>query len=200
MSRDNEQDKKTTLPPFGLAEDILGEDADGCKAPEDTETGDAPAEGAVGEDEGESRVRIISFFLAGQEYGVEISRVREIVRVSEITFVPHVAEYISGVINLRGNVLPVIDLKKKMGLGETEDGIKPHNRIMVVDYEDEVLGLLVDLVASITVISSGLVDTSSRGETEESGHTETIARVDDKTLILLDLDRALSREEQKNPQ
>ena len=68
----------------------------------------------------EATEHLATFFLAGEEYGVDVRLVQEIIRVSEITQVPRAPEFIKGVINLRGRIIPVVDLKRKLGLGEVE--------------------------------------------------------------------------------
>ena len=144
------------LPSSGLAADILARDE-----ARRVEPAFAPAPAAPARDHAaaqslsffavpvqeqraaaEAMEHLATFSLDREEYGVEVRLVQEIRRVSEITVVPRAPEFVRGVINLRGRILPVVDLKKKLGLGEVAIG--KASRIVVVRLRDRLLGLLVD--------------------------------------------------------
>ena len=90
----------------------------------------------------EATEHLATFFLADEEYGVDVRVVQEIIRVADITQVPRAPDFIKGVINLRGRIIPVVDLKRKLGLGDVD--VSRQARIVVVKLRDRLIGLLVD--------------------------------------------------------
>jgi purine-binding chemotaxis protein CheW len=124
------------------------------------------------------------------DYAVPIHRVQEIVRVPEITRVPHAQAGVEGVINLRGRVLPVVDLASRLALGTTEHARSA--RVVVVDGGSESIGLLVDGVSEVLRVSASDVEppsatTSGNGPTAVLG----VAKLGERLVLLLDLDAAL---------
>src|SRR6185369_655577 len=105
----------------------------------------------------EATEHLATFFLAGEEYGVDVRLVQEIIRVTEITQVPRAPEFIKGVINLRGRIIPVVDLKKKLGLGEV-DLARRAARIVVVKLRDRLIGLLVDGASQVLKVPIASID------------------------------------------
>jgi len=101
----------------------------------------------------EERMQLVSFILDREEYGVEVLKVREIIRMPNITRVPNTPHYVEGVINLRGKVIPIISLRKRFNLDLTENDIR--TRIMVMDMTNELTGFIVDSVAEVIRITSG---------------------------------------------
>lgn len=139
--------------------------------------------------------QLVVFDLALESYGVDISAVREIIRLQEITQVPRTPEFVEGVINLRGKVIPVIDLRRRFGLTVGEEN--KDNRIVVVDIGGQDIGVIVDAVTEVLRISSELVEPpSSLITTSESGYLLGIAKLDGRMIILLDLQEVLSEVEQ----
>ena len=138
--------------------------------------------------------QLVVFDLSGEAYGVNIETVREIIRMQAVTYVPDTPDFVEGVINLRGNVNPVVDLRKRFGLNvdeETDD-----TRIVVVDIGGESIGVTVDAVTEVLRITEDAVEpTSALITTEDSFYIEGIAKLGDRLLILLDLERVLSTEE-----
>ena len=138
--------------------------------------------------------QLVSFDLATESYGVDIGAVREIIRLQEITNVPRTPEFAEGVINLRGEVIPVVDLRKRFGLPVGDQSAE--NRIVVVDIGGQDIGVIVDAVNEVLRIFSDSVEPpSSVITTADSDYLMGIAKVDDKLLILLDLESILSAEE-----
>lgn len=138
--------------------------------------------------------QLVSFDLATESYGVDIGAVREIIRLQEITNVPRTPEFVEGVINLRGKVIPVVDLRKRFGLPVGDQSAE--NRIVVVDIGGQDIGVIVDAVNEVLRIFSDSVEPpSSVITTADSDYLMGIAKVDDKLLILLDLESVLSAEE-----
>jgi purine-binding chemotaxis protein CheW len=138
--------------------------------------------------------QLVSFDLATESYGVDIGAVREIIRLQEITNVPRTPEFVEGVINLRGKVIPVVDLRKRFGLPVGDQSAE--NRIVVVDIGGQDIGVIVDAVNEVLRIFSDSVEPpSSVITTADSDYLMGIAKVDDKLLILLDQESVLSAEE-----
>lgn len=138
--------------------------------------------------------QLVSFRLGSEEYGVHIMKVQEIIRIQEITRVPQMLSFIEGVINLRGNVIPVIDLRKRF-----EMEARPHDddtRIVIVNVAGRVLGVVVDQVLEVLRISSDQIDPPPpiiAGLGKE--YLQGVGKLNERLLILLDLDRVLSAEE-----
>ena len=111
----------------------------------------------LGEEINDEGIQVVAFKLLDEEYGVNIFHVQEIRNLVDITRVPFSASYIKGVINLRGSVLPVIDLKKRLGLEQTPYTDK--TRIVTVMIGDLPVGMLVDAVTEVLTIRTKLVET-----------------------------------------
>ena len=138
----------------------------------------------------ERELHLVVFRLGREEYAVPISSVREVVRVADITRVPHAPVHIRGVMNLRGRILPVVETRGRLGLEAAE--LTPQTRVVVVDVNRRIIGLLVDAVGQVTRIGEGLVS----GPPEEVRGSGTdgvtgVARVGSRLLIMLDLERVL---------
>ena len=139
--------------------------------------------------------QLVVFDLVSEAYGVDIGAVREIIRLQEITQVPRTPEFVEGVINLRGKVIPVIDLRRRFGLIVGEES--KDNRIVVVDIGGQDIGVIVDAVTEVLRISSELIEPpSSVITTSESEYLLGIAKLDGRMIILLDLQEVLSEAEQ----
>ena len=143
-----------------------------------------------------AEMQLVVFELGDESYGVDISRVQDINRMQEITEIPHAPESVVGVINLRGRVIPVIDLRKRFGLPDavhTKD-----TRIVVVHLEGNLIGVIVDAVSQVLRIPADIVEPPSPVLAGvDSRYLRGIAKLDEKLVILLDLDFVLSRREQE---
>lgn len=138
--------------------------------------------------------QLVVFELAGEVYGVDIRGVREIIRMQDMTRVPDAPRFIQGIINLRGKVIPVIDLRMRFGLQATER--TQDTRILVVDAGSYDMGITVDAVREVLRISESCVEAASVAVTAgRTTYLEGIAKLSDRLVILLDLDRVLSDEE-----
>ena len=147
-------------------------------------------------EQGDERQMVV-FDLSGEAYGVNIETVREIIRMQAVTYVPDTPDFVEGVINLRGNVNPVVDLRKRFGLhvGEETDD----TRIVVVDIGGDDIGVIVDAVTEVLRVSESAIEpTSALITTADSFYIEGIAKLGDRLLILLDLERVLSSEERES--
>lgn len=138
--------------------------------------------------------KYLTFVLGEEEYGLEILKVREIIGLMEITTVPQTPEFIKGVINLRGKVIPVIDLRLKFGMAEAEP--TEETCIIVVDIDDTLMGILVDTVSEVLDIATGEIEPPPAFSSDIS--TEFIlgmGKIKGNVKILLDINRVLSPEE-----
>jgi purine-binding chemotaxis protein CheW len=138
--------------------------------------------------------QLVVFDLASEAYGVDIGAVREIIRIMDITRVPKTPEFVEGIINLRGKVIPVVDLRRRFSLPVSEEN--KENRIVVVDIGGQDIGVMVDAVTEVLRISSDSVEPpSSVITTADSAFLLGIAKLESRLIILLDLERVLSEEE-----
>lgn len=137
----------------------------------------------------ESR-QVVAFKLRDEEYGVSILNVQEIRNLTDITRVPFAADFIKGVINLRGSVLPVIDLKQRLGLAETP--YTDDTRIVTVTVDDIHVGMLVDAVTEVLTIDGKPVDTK-KATNDKSGSRflSGIGNVDGRLIIMLNLEEII---------
>jgi len=139
--------------------------------------------------------QMVLFELGTETYGLDIATVHEIIRMQPITKVPKAPFYVEGVINLRGRVIPVIDIGKKFGFEKTE-GIK-NNRIVVIKIKDTTLGIIVDSVTEVIRIPIDSIDPVSEIVTSgQSDYLLGIAKLPDKMVILLALDNLLSKDQE----
>jgi purine-binding chemotaxis protein CheW len=137
--------------------------------------------------------QMVLFELGTETYGLDISAVHEIIRMQPITKVPKAPFYVEGVINLRGRVIPVIDIGKRFGFEKTENA--KNNRIVVINVQDTTLGIIVDAVTEVIRVPEDSIDPVSDIVTAgESDYLLGIAKLGDKMIILLDLDKLLSKD------
>lgn len=136
----------------------------------------------------------VTFQLEEETYGINVMQVREVLRYTEIAPVPGSPDYVLGIINLRGNVVTVIDTRSRFGLMQGE--ITDNTRIIVIESERQVIGILVDSVAEVVYLRSSEIDTTPSVGTEESSKfIQGVSNRDGKLLILVDLNKLLSEEE-----
>jgi purine-binding chemotaxis protein CheW len=141
----------------------------------------------------EATEHLATFFLHREEYGVDVRQVQEIRRMSEITGVPRAPDFIRGVINLRGRILPVLDLRRKLGLGEVEPGRA--TRIVVVRVKERLLGLMVDGASQVLKVEVSRIEPPPPEVVEKGGdYIRGVAKLDDRLVILVDLERLLAHE------
>ena len=142
-------------------------------------------------DQTSTEQQLVLFDLASEHYGVDSSIVREIIRMQSITRVPGAASFVEGVTNLRGRVVPVLDLRKRLDLP-----LKDRNkdtRIVVVNVAGHDVGLIVDGVSEVLRIPTAVIEPPSTIVTgEDSDYVRGIAKLETKMVILLDLDILLS--------
>ena len=138
--------------------------------------------------------QLVVFRLHIEEFGVEITDVREIVKPRHITRLPHVADYIEGVPNLRGEVIPVICLRKRFGLEPQEE--TQDTRIIMLEINDGMVGFIVDAVTETLRLPEDAIEpppSSIAGL--RADYLAGVGKIDDRLLILLDVDKILSTDE-----
>ncbi len=137
-----------------------------------------------------SAKKYLTFAIADEEYGIEIDYVMEIIRIQKITELPDLPPYTKGVLNLRGKVIPVIDVRLRFGFEE-----KPYDDrtcVIVVQFEDVIVGLIVDSVNEVMDIPNELVSSPSRiRKGDESRFIQGLARTEKNVKILLNVEKIL---------
>lgn len=142
-------------------------------------------------------IQLVSFSLAQEEYGVDVLKVREIIRMPSITRVPNTPHYVEGVINLRGKVIPIISMRNRFALPDAE--YDKQTRIMVMDVGGELMGFIVDAVSEVIRISGSEIQPSP-AMVASGVDQECIAGVinqSDRLLVLLDLEKLFSMDERR---
>ena len=138
--------------------------------------------------------KFLTFVLSKEEYGIEILKVREIIGVIGITPVPQTPDYLKGVINLRGKVIPIIDLRLKFSM--PEDEYTQETCIIVVEVNNAQIGVVVDKVSEVIDIKSkDLEENPQFGQGIDTNFIFGLGKVKEKIIILLDIDKVLSSEE-----
>jgi len=135
-------------------------------------------------------LQLVSFTVGQEEFGLDILKVQEINRMAEITRVPHAPSYVRGVVNLRGKVIPVIDLRHRFGLPEKE--ADQHTRIIVVELGTRTIGFIVDSVREVLRIPASVTEPPPPmvlGESSE--YIQAVGKLDDRLLVLVDLDKLI---------
>lgn len=144
---------------------------------------------------GDELLQLVTFNLGNEEYAVAILKVQEINRMKEITRVPNSPSFVEGVINLRGKVIPVVNLRNKFGFAPKENN--EQTRIMIMDIQGITMGLVVDSVSEVLRIPSSTVEPTPPMASNISAEFITgIAKVEDRLIILLDMDRLLGKAEE----
>jgi purine-binding chemotaxis protein CheW len=139
----------------------------------------------------EDILQLVSFKIGDEEFGVDILKVQEINRMLEITRVPNTSDFVEGVINLRGRVIPVIDLRKRFGMAQKEKD--KDTRVIVVELSNKVVGFVVDAVNEVLRIPRSLTEAPpalATGVNEE--YITAVGKLDDRLLILLDLEKVIT--------
>jgi len=141
-----------------------------------------------------NELQLVTFEVGSEEFAVDILVVQEINRMMWITDVPQSPDCVEGVINLRGKIIPVVDLRRRLGLPEAEYGAM--SRIVVVEVGGRTIGFTVDRVNEVLRISSSIVDAAPGVVTRvDSQFIAGIGKLEDRLVILLDLEKLLSPEE-----
>lgn len=138
--------------------------------------------------------QFVSFVVAGEEFGVNILTVQEIIRPIDITRVPHAPDFVEGVINLRGRILPVIDLRTRFGFPERAQD--DDTRTVVVEIGNQTVGFMADSVREVLRVDVTAIEPAPELAVGiDAGYLRGVAKLDERLLILLDLESLLSDEE-----
>lgn len=158
------------------------------------DTTDEMAEAA--QDADEEKIELLAFKLSNEEYVLDINRIKEIIRPVEITRVPRVPLYIKGIISLRGVIVPVYNLKNRLGLSEANEfSNDSQKRILIVNFDEELIGIIVDAVTGVVKINEDIIEpTPQIIKGVDAEYLKGVARTNNRLLILLNLDRVLKRD------
>lgn len=140
------------------------------------------------------QMQCVTFELEDETYGINVMQVQEVLRETEVAPVPGAPHYVIGIINLRGNVVSVIDARIRFGLSTIER--TDMTRIIVIEAQQQIIGILVDSVAEVVDIKMSEIETAPNvGNDESSRYIDGVVSRDEKLLILVDLDKLLSEAE-----
>lgn len=136
----------------------------------------------------------VTFKLDNETYGINVMRVQEVLRYTEIAPVPGAPSYVLGIINLRGNVVTVIDTRQRFGLHSGE--ISDNTRIVIIEADKQVVGIMVDSVAEVVYLRQSEIETAPNVGNEESAKfIQGVCNKNNELLILVELDKMMSEEE-----
>lgn len=136
----------------------------------------------------------VTFKLETETYGINVMQVQEVLRYTEIAPVPGAPSYVLGIINLRGNVVTVIDTRSRFGLESNE--ISDNTRIVIIEAEKQVIGILVDSVAEVVYLKASEIDDAPNvGNDDSAKFIQGVSNREGELLILVDLDQLLSDDE-----
>jgi purine-binding chemotaxis protein CheW len=142
-------------------------------------------------------IQLVSFMLADEEYGVEVLKVREIIRMPTITKIPNAPQHVEGIINLRGTVIPIISMSRRFNL--VEDESSSHTRIIITDVAGSQTGFIVDAVSEVIRIQRNEIQPPPSMVLSGNVGQEFISGVfnhAERLLIVMDIDRMFSDDEQ----
>jgi len=140
--------------------------------------------------------KVVSFMLGNEDFGIDIMKIDSIVEFGKIIKIPESADYVEGVMNIRGKVVPIINLRKKFYIEDLDDEQKKKAKVIVVNLDNRQVGLLVDDVKEVLTINQDqLEEPPSEVGGVGRGYILGIAKLEDTMMIILDIDKILSAEE-----
>lgn len=142
--------------------------------------------------------KYLTFVLAKEEYGIPILKVREIIKLLEITSIPKTPGYIKGVVNLRGKIIPIMDLRLKFGLEENEYNERTCIVVVEITINEtrKLMGLIVDTVSEVVNLTTDQIEPPPEyGYQNNHGYLIGVGKVKERVILLLDIEQILSREE-----
>lgn len=176
--------EKFELPSSGLAEDILAQFMEKAQV----EVNQVSTAEKLNQQE--ALLHLVTFQLGKEEYGVEIASVQEIIRATDITPVPGVPTHVRGVINLRGKIIPVVDLRRRFALAVVE--ASESQRIIVVELGEKRIGMLVDSVSQVIKVPAGVVEEMPEEATSvDENFIRGVGKLENRLIIILDLNKSL---------
>ena len=143
------------------------------------------------DDNSNDLLQLVGFRLGKEEYGIDILKVQEINRIADITRIPQSPDYVEGVINLRGNVIPIIDLRKRFNMPEREHDRQ--TRIVVGEIDGKTVGLIVDAVSEVIRLPANTIEPAPKiVSRDQADYITGVGKLDDRLLMLLDIDKILT--------
>jgi purine-binding chemotaxis protein CheW len=150
----------------------------------------------MGEDSKEM-IQLVTFNMGSEEFGVDILNVQEIIRLPEITRVPNSFDFVKGVVNLRGKIIPIIELRKRLSMKAIDNN--ESTRIIIIEFNDLTIGLIVDKVNEVADINKNITEPPPPMVGEiESDYIASVAKQSDRLIILLDLSTIFIKSEENN--
>ncbi len=147
-------------------------------------------------DQSMDELQVVVFELENSYYGVHILQVQEIIKMREITKLPNTPKFIEGVVNLRGKIIPVMDLRRRFGLSPIS--VNDDWKILILKTEDVLFGVMVDQISEVEKISVNIIEVPLKIVAGVKGEfISGIAKTEKRLLILLDIEKILSEEEQE---
>lgn len=141
-------------------------------------------------------LQLVSFKIANEEFGVDILNVQEINKMTQITRVPNAPDFVEGVINLRGRVIPIIDLRTRLKLEKKEHD--KDTRIIVVEIAGKTVGFIVDAVKEVLRIPTSIIEPPPQLATGiDSDFIRAVGKLEDRLLILIDLEKVLTEQDKE---
>lgn len=145
----------------------------------------------------EELLQLVSFQIGSEEFGANILKVQEIIRFVTITKVPNSPDYVEGVINLRGRVIPVINLRVKLGMQKKDNDNS--TRIIVIEMTNKIIGFMVDSVSEVLRIPKNIIETPPSVVSDiNSEYITAVGKLADRLLILLDMEKVFTAEISKH--
>ena len=142
----------------------------------------------------EETTTLVTFRLGNGEYAIDIMQAKEIIKMEKITLIPNAPYFVEGVINLRGNIIPIIDLKKRFNL-EKSEGNK-NTGIIIVKIEDVDMGIIIDSISKVvSMVNSDIQPPPSMLQGIGQRYIKGVGKMEDKLLVVLDLDKLFTNEE-----
>jgi purine-binding chemotaxis protein CheW len=142
----------------------------------------------------DEELQLVSFHIGEEEFAVDILNIQGINRMVEVTKVPNAPEYVEGIINLRGSVIPIIDLRRRLGMPQKD--YDKDTRFIVVEVHTKVLGFIVDSVNEVLRISSNITEPPPPMVAGvDSEFITAVGKLEDRLLILLNIEKVLSKEQ-----
>ncbi|WP_031571282.1 chemotaxis protein CheW [Rheinheimera texasensis] len=152
------------------------------------------AQSGKGKETTDQVLQWVTFKLQEETYGINVMQVQEVLRYTDIAPVPGAPIYVLGIINLRGNVVTVIDTRARFGLPPSD--VTENSRIVIIEADKQVIGILVDSVAEVVYLRASEIDTAPNVGTDESAKfIQGVSNRDGELLILVDLNKLLTDEE-----
>jgi purine-binding chemotaxis protein CheW len=144
-------------------------------------------------------LQLVSFKIANEEFGVDILNVQEINKMTQITKVPNAPDFVEGVINLRGRVIPIIDLRTRLKLEKKQHD--KDTRIIVVEISNKTVGFIVDAVNEVLRIPTSIIEPPPQLATGiDSDFIRAVGKLEDRLLILIDLEKVLTEKDKEQLQ